>query len=73
MSGQYADTAARELLTDIGLANAYTILFLKCYQLNSNRQTGASTWSSAKNKFVPILVTLTSIADRDILCGIVER
>ena len=65
MSWQSAETAARKLLTHIGLANADAIPFVKCYRLNSNRQTGASTRSSAMNRFMPILVTLTSLTDRD--------
>lgn len=65
VSGQSAETAVRELLTDIGLANADAIPFVKCYRLNSNRQKGASTRSSARNKIEPIIVTLTSITDKD--------
>jgi len=71
VSGQSAETALK-LLTDIGLANAGTIPFVKYYCVNCNRQTGASTRSSARNKFEPTVLMLTSITDKDIImryCG----
>ena len=40
MSIQSAETAACELLTDIGLTNVDAIPFVKCYHLNSNSQIG---------------------------------
>lgn len=74
VQGGNSENATREFLSELGVSNANSMPFVKCYRLNGNKPPGSNTRATSRTtlKAGPVFVTLANLADKDAImknCG----